>query len=104
MGGSGTLTIRTRREGGTAIVEIGDTGPPRQLGAAQDTARVGRQDFVHGPLLRRQMLEGVRIRQGSVGNTMIGVADGPSPVWIRRSGPCHDFIGAVRDVVAVRSV
>ncbi|MFC5060622.1 ATP-binding protein [Actinomycetospora atypica] len=27
MGGSGTLTIRTRREGDTAIVEIGDTGP-----------------------------------------------------------------------------
>ncbi|GAA4850134.1 ATP-binding protein [Actinomycetospora corticicola] len=27
MAGSGTLTVRTRREGGTAVVEIGDTGP-----------------------------------------------------------------------------
>ncbi|TDW87016.1 cyclic nucleotide-binding protein [Kribbella pratensis] len=27
MGGSGTLTLRTRRDGGYAVVEIGDTGP-----------------------------------------------------------------------------
>ncbi len=27
MGGEGTLTIRTRRDGGNAVVEIGDTGP-----------------------------------------------------------------------------
>jgi signal transduction histidine kinase len=27
MGGSGTLTIRTRRDGAYAVVEIGDTGP-----------------------------------------------------------------------------
>jgi len=27
MGGSGTLTVRTRRDGANAVVEIGDTGP-----------------------------------------------------------------------------
>ena len=27
MGGSGTLTLRTRRDGAYAVVEIGDTGP-----------------------------------------------------------------------------
>ena len=27
MGGSGTLTIRTSRDGAYAVVEIGDTGP-----------------------------------------------------------------------------
>jgi signal transduction histidine kinase len=27
MGGSGTLTIRTRRDGDNLLIEIGDTGP-----------------------------------------------------------------------------
>jgi signal transduction histidine kinase len=34
MGGSGTLTVRTRRDHRTAVVEIGDTGPGLAPGAA----------------------------------------------------------------------
>ena len=58
------------------LAQVGDAGPPGQLTPAQDTTGVGLEDVVHGPLLRSQMLEGVRIRLLRFGRT-------------HGSGPCH---------------
>ena len=43
--------------------EVGDAGSPGQLRAAEHAAGVLGEDLEHGPLLRCQMLEGVRIFQ-----------------------------------------
>jgi hypothetical protein len=59
-----------------AVAQVGDPGPTSELTAAEDAAGVALEDVVHGPLLRSQMLEGVRIRLLTFGGT-------------HRSGPCH---------------
>ena len=46
-----------------AGAQVGDPGSPGQLGPTEDATGVLGEDVEHGPLLRCQMLEGVRIFQ-----------------------------------------
>ena len=50
-----------------ALAQVGDAGPSGQLAPAEHSTGVGLQDVVHSPLLRCQMLEGVRIRLLTLG-------------------------------------
>jgi hypothetical protein len=69
--------------------QVCDPRSSGEFGAAEHASGVGRQHFVHGPLLRSQMLEGVSIRRPVVDSvTLVDIID-TEPGVIRRSGPCH---------------
>jgi hypothetical protein len=75
----------------TTLAQIGDPGSPGQLAAAEHAAGVGFQDVVHSPLLRCQILEGVRIRLLTLKGT-------------HRSGLCHVHMQVDPHHTVVRSV
>lgn len=59
-----------------ALAQVGDTRPPGEFAAAEHAPGVRLEDLVHSPLLRCQILEGVRIRLLTLKGT-------------HRSGLCH---------------
>ena len=73
------------------LAQIGDARSSGQLAPAEHSTGVGFQDVVHSPLLRCQILEGVRIRL-------------LTPRGTHRSGLCHAHMQVDPHHTVVRSV